>query len=521
MNKKSHLLAVSVLAMVTLLISSVKSPAPILPSSWWFGTNVQNKGSASDVRFTIGALGITDAAPAVLYTTPPPIIFVATNGSDSGTGLTLTNAFLTPRKAAQYAQTLIQSGSNSVTIYLSRGFYNLGTNQIILTNNVHLIGEGYAVTELFGYADCAGPEAGFYATGGPQINPGNNSVLRGFTMTCDTNSIITAVPGTGHSGTWAGIGVSFLNSPADKSFTNVLLSGVRIRKGWFDCFHVNSQNRVTATLENCILETEGVAVNNQAASVPDPHTFIHLQNVTGKSGGIFPQSIIDAAGYWTPGFINTENMVVAENCTFEVETNATDIAHVNPGNMFQLTSGASLASVHVIGGVYRNKNIPDEGDFLTPANVYGWCNYNRTNTSKPISVSSYAAGTAYPLTSTPALLNFGTTDPVITIPLSGTYRLDANVGLKYNGATFVANQTATVKLRKTSGSAADVSNASRTITLSIITTVTSGVETVQIPPVYFTANPGDVIQLFGSVSVAPSAGSVDAVSAEIIAQRIP
>lgn len=57
MNKRLNLLAVSILTMVTLLLSSVKSPAPVLPSSWWFGTNVQNKGSAAAVRAVLGAVG--------------------------------------------------------------------------------------------------------------------------------------------------------------------------------------------------------------------------------------------------------------------------------------------------------------------------------------------------------------------------------------------------------------------------------------------------------------------------------
>lgn len=298
-------------------------------------------------------------------TLAPLIIYVATNGSDANTGLALNSSFLTPRRAAQHAQTLIQSGTNSVTIYLSPGLYNIGTNLMTLTNNVNVFGDGYEVVELLGYADCAGPELGFSATGGPQINPGNNSVLSGFTLTCDTNSIIQAVPGIGHSGTWAGVGVSSLNTPQDKGFTNVLLTGVRIRKGWFDCFHINSTDQVTATVQDCVLLTEGVAVNNQAASSANPHSLFRLRNVVVKSGGIFPQSIIDAGGYWTPGFINTDNIIIAENCTVEVATNVADVAHVNPGNMFQLTSGAPLSAVYVIGGFYLNANIPDEGDFMS------------------------------------------------------------------------------------------------------------------------------------------------------------
>lgn len=134
--------------------------------------------------------------------------------------------------------------------------------------------------------------------------------------------------------------------------------------------------------------------------------------------------------------------------------------------------------------------------------------------------TAYAAGTAYSLTATPALLDFGTTDPTITINTAGTYLIQANVGLKYNGATFGGTQTATLKLRKTSGTPADITSGSRTLTLGIVTGLTGSIETTQVPPVIFTAAAGDIIQVFGSLSATPSAGTVDTDSAEIVAVRL-
>jgi hypothetical protein len=131
--------------------------------------------------------------------------------------------------------------------------------------------------------------------------------------------------------------------------------------------------------------------------------------------------------------------------------------------------------------------------------------------------SAYASGTVYTLTATPALVDFGTTDPAITIPAGGAFVLTGGLNVKYVGATYAANQTCTVKLRKTSGTAADVTSATRTITLRIVTTITDDAGYVTIPPTVFNATAGDVIQVWASVSATPSAGSVTVDSAEILA----
>ena len=137
------------------------------------------------------------------------------------------------------------------------------------------------------------------------------------------------------------------------------------------------------------------------------------------------------------------------------------------------------------------------------------------------SLTVYAVGTAYQLTNTAALLNFGTTDPVITITKPGTYLLLSRAELDYNGATFAASRTVTLKLRRTNNTAADVANALLTVGTEIVTTVTNTFGDFALPPViYTTVNSNDIIQLFGDVSVVPTAGSLDAVSADIVAIRL-
>lgn len=140
---------------------------------------------------------------------------------------------------------------------------------------------------------------------------------------------------------------------------------------------------------------------------------------------------------------------------------------------------------------------------------------------KNYSLTVYAAGTAYSLTAVSAALNFGTTDPVLTINKAGTYALFANVTVNYVGATFAAVEAVTLKLRRTNNTAADIANSSLVLSTDIITTLTYTLGAVALPTVlYTTANTNDAITIFGDVVDAPSAGSVDAVAASIVAVRL-
>ena len=135
--------------------------------------------------------------------------------------------------------------------------------------------------------------------------------------------------------------------------------------------------------------------------------------------------------------------------------------------------------------------------------------------------AAYASGIVYALTATSALLDFGTTDPSITIAIPGTYIINARIRVDYNAATFAAVRTVTLKLRRTNNTAADLTNGSAAFKTEIITTLTYTGEIVSIPLViYTTLNSDDIIQIFGSIDVVPSAGSIDCAEAEIIAVKI-
>jgi hypothetical protein len=144
--------------------------------------------------------------------------------------------------------------------------------------------------------------------------------------------------------------------------------------------------------------------------------------------------------------------------------------------------------------------------------------YNAVAAMNPLSV--YASGTVYTLTATSAGVDFGTTDPILTVNAIGTYSIRARVKVALNGATFAANRTLTLKLRRTNNTAADLTNSTTTWIVPIVTTITNTLAIIDLPEVlYTTANANDTIQIFADISVLPTAGSISIDEASIVAVR--
>lgn len=135
-------------------------------------------------------------------------------------------------------------------------------------------------------------------------------------------------------------------------------------------------------------------------------------------------------------------------------------------------------------------------------------------------LTSYAAGTAYALTATPAQVVFGTTSPALTINGPGTYLILANAKIDYAGATFAAVRTPTLKLRRTNNTAADLTNGSVTSSTAIITALTFSFINQAWWTIYTTTNSDDIIQLFGSIDAIPTAGALNVSAASLLAFRI-
>lgn len=136
-------------------------------------------------------------------------------------------------------------------------------------------------------------------------------------------------------------------------------------------------------------------------------------------------------------------------------------------------------------------------------------------------VQTIAAGTAYTLTAVSSALDFGTTDPSITLDQAGTWLILGSANTKYNGATFAAVRTITLKFHRTNNTAADITGGSTALLTNIITALTYTLGMVTLPiTVYTTSNTNDAITIFGDIGVVPTAGSVDITEAQITAIKI-
>jgi hypothetical protein len=134
--------------------------------------------------------------------------------------------------------------------------------------------------------------------------------------------------------------------------------------------------------------------------------------------------------------------------------------------------------------------------------------------------SVYASGAVYSLTDTAAALNFGGTDPAIVLLSAGTYLILSTAQLEYAAAT-ITTQTATLKLRRTNNTAADITGIFLTIDLPAATTQTYTVGAYSLPvAVYTTTNDDDALTLFGNLDAAAGAGSVQCSDASIVAVRL-
>lgn len=181
-----------------------------------------------------------------------------------------------------------------------------------------------------------------------------------------------------------------------------------------------------------------------------------------------------------------------------------DVLYHNGSDWVVLNAGTD-------GDLLQSQGSGADPQWVTPVEIpYGF------------SIQAYAAGTAYNLTASSALMDFGTTDPSVTFTQAGTYKITAGFYYDYSGATFGGNQTLTAKLRRTNNTASDVTNTTiPNITLDIVTTFTGGGAFVQLPPViYTTVNTDDILQLWGNLSATPSAGNMRVTGAWINAERV-
>jgi hypothetical protein len=138
----------------------------------------------------------------------------------------------------------------------------------------------------------------------------------------------------------------------------------------------------------------------------------------------------------------------------------------------------------------------------------------------PATAVIQGAGTAYTVTATAAAVTAGTTSPVLPALAAGTYLITGTAVVNNVGATFAADRTITLKLRRTNNTAADLTGGSQVFGSGIKTTETSSEVVALNPTVYTTTNATDVVTLFADVSVIPTAGSLTVSNVRLAAVRI-
>lgn len=135
-------------------------------------------------------------------------------------------------------------------------------------------------------------------------------------------------------------------------------------------------------------------------------------------------------------------------------------------------------------------------------------------------IQTVASGTAYTLTATSAAVDFGTTDPIVTLANAGTYWVSADIQYNYVGSTFAANRQFDEKIRRTNNTAADVTGSAFSEFVPTLTTITDAGPHAHIGPfLYTTAGTTDTLQVFADISVLPTAGTVTVTACVITAQR--
>jgi hypothetical protein len=164
------------------------------------------------------------------------------------------------------------------------------------------------------------------------------------------------------------------------------------------------------------------------------------------------------------------------------------------------------------------------GALVSPAGLEG------VAAPTPANTPAIGSGSAYSLTATPALLNLGTVTPSIIIAATGNYLLAAWARYDYNAATFATNRVVTTKIRRTNNTPTDITGTTRAFLTPVsllawkatsgadeITTLTYTATGYVVALIQYAGTAGDTLELWGSVDVLPTAGSLDAVEASLIA----
>lgn len=98
-----------------------------------------------------------------------------------------------------------------------------------------------------------------------------------------------------------------------------------------------------------------------------------------------------------------------------------------------------------------------------------------------------------------------------------SYLLMATFRLDFNAATFASNQVVGLKLRETTNGPADIANAVVNLKVPEVTAESGTFIEGAFPPVVYSAQNGDTIEMFGTIDNTPYSGALQVVELSIVA----
>lgn len=242
--------------------------------------------------------------------------------------------------------------------------------------------------------------------------------------------------------------------------------------------------------------------------------------------GYTPYNSTNPNGYVTTNNVYTNGFGISKtgtepNVTFSVNTS--DIMTVN-----RAADSITALNANINGKVPQSRTlqfVAGSGISISPTGAQN-LSANRTFTitatgSNPgaTTFEGIGTGTTYNLTTTSAKVDFGTTDPSITLTSPGTYMIVTNVKLDYAGLTTLGASTSTLKVRRTNNTATDLATTGFTTPVLTLLTATAGDCDIR-TFIYTTSNSNDVLEVWGNRGANVTVGNVVVSEASIIAIKI-
>lgn len=329
----------------------------------------------------------------------------------------------------------------------------------------------------------------------------------------------------------SGIQIAGTNGSEDTEYSsNVVVNGLYVyhSTGTPDAASPTTSGIYFHGAINCAANNITVYGTRQAVGFSGLSTDNVIHNVTANCRGVAGVGTIHFSSTGSPMFVN-RNAVTGvtlrpisgasmEHITYSASSSYNRV-QINYGSVGAASgtwtiTNASGNTTNTLEGRLLGAVLTDSGT------LFDCSNFSSGEGNMRAVYEIAAAGAAYTLTNSQAALNFGTTDPELTIPQPGRYLITARIRSKMVGATFAATKAMTMNIRRTNNTAANLSGGSTANDTGVVTTVTQTFVDSTWECVYITPRSDDVITVFGDIETVPSAGSLTINACKITAERL-